>query len=189
MTGPKQVRMCGFGGQGIVLAGTVLGRAAVDDGKWAAGSSSYGAQARGGYCRSDVLISDDPIVFPHVIEADILIAMAQTAYDQYREDLASDAIVLFDEKLVTPKPSHAVQQIGVPATNWAIKELGEQQVANMVLLGATVAITQVVDRKALLTAIRDHVGERFRELNVKAINGGFALGEERWQALQELTDR
>ena len=83
MTSAKQVRLSGFGGQGVVLAGTILGHAAIRDGKWVAGSSSYGAQARGGSARSDVVIADGPVVYPHVIEADILIALSQTAYDKY----------------------------------------------------------------------------------------------------------
>jgi len=88
----RQVRICGFGGQGVVLAGVILGEAAVLDGKWAAGASSYGAQARGGYARSDLVISDRPIVYPRVMEADLLVAMAQSAYDRYSTELAQGAL-------------------------------------------------------------------------------------------------
>ncbi|MBW2138718.1 MAG: 2-oxoacid:acceptor oxidoreductase family protein [Deltaproteobacteria bacterium] len=83
-----QVRLCGFGGQGIVLAGTILGFAAIHDGKWVCGSNSYGAQARGGYARSEVVLSSGPVKFPLVIEPDILIALSQESYGEYVKDLS-----------------------------------------------------------------------------------------------------
>ena len=73
----KQVILCGFGGQGIVLAGAILGHAAFNDGKWVSGTNSYGSAARGGECESEVVISDKPITFPYVLEADFLIAMRE----------------------------------------------------------------------------------------------------------------
>ena len=173
----KQVRLSGFGGQGVVLAGTILGYAAIKDGKWVAGSSSYGAQARGGSARSDVVISDRPIVFPHVIEADILIAMSLTAYAKYTEELARGAWVIYDGELISPRSIDHAKQIGVPATASAIRELNQQQSANMVILGALVAITRIASKGALSAAIRENVGERFRELNLKALELGYRLGE------------
>ena len=79
----KQVMLCGLGGQGIVLAGAILGQAAFNDGKWVSSTGSYGAAARGGACRAEVVISETPIIFPYVIAADMLIAMYQTAHDKY----------------------------------------------------------------------------------------------------------
>jgi 2-oxoglutarate ferredoxin oxidoreductase subunit gamma len=173
----KQVRLSGFGGQGVVLAGTILGYAAIKDGKWVAGSSSYGAQARGGSARADVVVSDGPIVFPHVIEADILVAMAQTAYTKYTEELAQGAWVIYDDELVTPRSIERATQIGVPATASAIKELKQQQSANIVILGAAAAITGIASKGALSAAIAENVSERFRELNLKALELGYRLGE------------
>ena len=173
----KQVRLSGFGGQGVVLAGTILGHAAIRDGKWVAGSSSYGAQARGGAARSDVVVSDGPIIFPHVIEADILVAMAQTAYNRYTEELAQGAWVIYDEELVSPKPIAHATQIGVPATASAIRELKQQQSANIVILGALAAVTGIATRGSLSAAIEENVSERFMELNLKALEVGYRLGE------------
>jgi len=103
----KQICLCGFGGQGVILAGMILGYAAINDGKWVAGSNSYGAQARGGSARSEVVISENPITYPHVIKADILIVMSQTAYDQYIQDLAEQgALVLYDDMIVHPRDMH-----------------------------------------------------------------------------------
>jgi len=177
----KQVRLSGFGGQGVVLAGTILGYAAIKDGKWVAGSSSYGAQARGGSARSDVVLSGGPIVFPHVIEADILVAMAQTAYTKYTEELAQESWVIYDDELVSARSIEHATQIGVPATASALKELKQQQSANIVILGALAAITGIVSKGALSAAIGENVSERFKELNLKALELGYRLGEARKQ--------
>jgi 2-oxoglutarate ferredoxin oxidoreductase subunit gamma len=173
----RQVRISGFGGQGVVLAGTILGHAAIKDGKWVAGSSSYGAQARGGSARSDLVISDGPIVFPHVIQADILLTMAQTAYDKYWEDLAHESWVIYDDELVSPRPLGRAMQVGVRATSSAVKELKQRQSANIVILAASAAITGIVSKEALIGSIVENVSGRFRELNLKALELGYRLGE------------
>jgi 2-oxoglutarate ferredoxin oxidoreductase subunit gamma len=173
----RQVRLSGFGGQGVVLAGTILGHAAVKDGKWVAGSSSYGAQARGGAARADVVLSDGSIVFPHVIEADVLVAMAQTAYDKYTEALALGALVIYDDALVAPRSIGGAGQIGISATSTAIKELHERQSANIVILGATAAVTGIASREALCAAIEENVSHRFKDLNLRALELGYKLGQ------------
>ena len=170
----RQVRICGFGGQGVVLCGTILGHAAIKDGKWVAGSSSYGAQARGGSARADVVIGEERIVYPHVIEADILIAMSQTAYETYIQELAEGGLVIFDERLVKPDDAGP----GVPATDTALRDLGGKQVANIVILGAAAAVTAMASREALRAAIKENVSERFRELNLNALDLGHSLGRE-----------
>ena len=174
----RQVRISGFGGQGVVLAGTILGHAATKDGKWVAGASSYGAQARGGSARTDVVISDEPIVYPHVIEADVLVTMAQTAYNQYTAELAEGALIIYGDEMVAPRSMEKVMQIGIPATSQAIKELNQKQSANIVILGASVAITEMVTKEALIAAITENVSARFRDLNVKALELGYRLGTE-----------
>jgi 2-oxoglutarate ferredoxin oxidoreductase subunit gamma len=179
MTGLKQIRLCGFGGQGVILAGVILGHAAIRDGRWVAGSSSYGAQARGGYARSDVVISDEPIVFPHVIRADILIALSQQAYDRYIKEIAPHAMVLFEEQMVAIKALKGVRQVGIPATLRAIEEIEQKQVANIVMLGAAVALTKAVSKEALLSGVRENVDDRFLASNLKSVEVGFSLGEER----------
>ena len=178
MNNLTQIRLCGYGGQGVVLAGTILGHAAINDDKWVSGSNSYGAQARGGSARSEVVISENSITYPHVIKADILIAMSQTAYDEYIQDLAEqNAIVLYDDMIVHPRDINGVQQIGVPATKTSIDQLGNKQVANIVMLGASVVITGIVSKKSMISSIETNVGQRFKELNLKALNAGFALGK------------
>jgi len=174
----RQVRISGFGGQGVVLAGMILGHAATKDGKWVAGASSYGAQARGGSARSDVVISGGPIVYPHVIEADVLVTMAQTAYNKYIEELAQGALIVYDDEMVAPRAIDKVVQIGIPATSQAIKEFDQKQSANIVILGASAAITGMVTKEALIAAISENVSARFKDLNVKALELGYRLGSE-----------
>lgn len=175
----KQIRLCGFGGQGVILAGTILGHAAISDGKWVSGSNSYGAQARGGAARSEVVVSQDPIKFPHVIQSDILIALSQNAYDTYSKDVREHrAMVIYDDLMVKPHTIKGAQQIGVAATSTALRELNSKQVANIVILGASVAITGVVSKEALITSLGENVEERFRELNLKALEVGYKLGED-----------
>ncbi len=177
MTETKQIRLSGFGGQGVVLAGVLLGEAGVMDGKSVSGSNSYGAQARGSGCKAEVVFADGPIDFPHVITADILIAMSQGAYDMYAGEVrAPSGVILYDLGPVKIREDLKVKQIGIPATDHAVKELNNKQVANIVLLGALVQTTKIVSREAMEKAIRTHVGERFRSLNLRALQAGIDLG-------------
>ena len=179
MSGIIQVRLSGFGGQGVVLAGILLGEAGVLDGRYVAGSNSYGAQARGSGCKSEVVLSESPVDFPHVTKADILVAMSQGAYDMYCGDVKENSgLIIYDPALVTPKGDLQVRQIGIPATENALKKLKNKQAANIVFLGGLVAITGIVSSKALRKAIQQHVSERFRSLNFKALTVGMALGRQ-----------
>ncbi len=175
----KQIRVCGFGGQGIILAGTILGHAGINDGKWVVGSSSYGALARGGPSRADVILSDKPIIFPYLIETDILIALSQEAYDKYIEDVKRDSRVVYDEQLVSPRDITGLKQTSIPATNVAIEELNNKQVANIIILGATVEMTKITTNDALIAAIEETVERRFKDSDLKAVDTGFKLGRMR----------
>ncbi len=172
----KQIRLCGLGGQGIVLAGTILGHAGINDGKWVTGSSSYGSEARGSACRAEVIISDEPIVFPHVTRPDILIAMSQEAYDKYIKDMGRDGeTVIYDEEMVCTAEV-GLRQLGFPASSVATKELGNKLVANMVILGIVAEVTKIVSQNALLSAIEKNVPQRFKALNLRAAELGLKLG-------------
>lgn len=174
-----QVRIGGFGGQGVVLAGALLGHAAVRDGLWVSGSNSYGAQARGGAARSEVVISNRPIAFPHVLQADVLVAMSQSAYDAFSDNLSEqDPVVIYDAGLVVPRKLDAARQAAMPATEAAVSDLGNKQVANIVILGATAALTEIVGIEALETAVKEQIDPRFRDLNLRALARGFQLGVE-----------
>jgi 2-oxoglutarate ferredoxin oxidoreductase subunit gamma len=171
----KQVILCGFGGQGIVLAGTILGQAAFSDGKWVSNTNSYGSAARGGTCRAEVVISDRPIVFPYVIAADTLIAMYQTAYDKYIQRVKPvEGVVIYDEWVI-PGEVKGVEHVGIPATETAVKELDNRTVANVIIMSAAVDMTDLVSRNALESAIREIIPEGLKQLNLKAMDIGFKL--------------
>lgn len=173
----KQAVLCGYGGQGIVLAGTILGQAAFNDGKWVSGTNSYGAAARGGSCRAEVVISDRPIIFPYVSEIDILIAMYQTAYSKYIGQVKpEEGVVIYDDGFVSPEEITGLRYVPIPATRTAIEELNSGIVANVIILGATVEITGLVTIDALRSAVAEVVPERLRELDLKAVDIGFKLG-------------
>ena len=172
----KQVMLCGLGGQGIVLAGTILGQAAFNDGKWVSSTNSYGAAARGEACRAEVVISERPIVFPYVVAADILIAMYQTAYDRYIGRVKpGEGVVIYDERLV-PEEMKGLKYVGIPASRTAIEELNNGMAANVIILSAAVEITDVVSKKELESAIEQIIPEKLREINLEAMNIGFRLG-------------
>jgi len=173
-----QVRIGGFGGQGVVLAGVLLGEAGVVDGKHTSGSNSYGAQARGSGCKSEIVFSDHPIDFPHLTRVDFLLAMSQGAYDLNIKDVKKDGLVLYERSLVAPKEDTGFKQVGLPCTEFALKKLKNKQVANLILLGALVEITKMVSAKSIRQAIALHVSEQFRSLNLNALQVGMALGRQ-----------
>lgn len=175
----QQIRFSGFGGQGVVLAGLLLGQAGAIEGKYVSGSNSYGAQARGSGCRSEIVLSESPVDFPHLTATDILIAMSQGAYDLYSGEVREDSgLILYDQDLVTPKEILKITQIGIPATHLAIERLKNKQVANIVFLGALIELTRIVSPKSLRKAISMHVPPRFRPLNLKAFQLGIDMGRK-----------
>jgi len=171
-----RVRFAGVGGQGIVMAGTLLGEAATLAGLHAAGSNSYGAAARGTACRSDVVLSDVEIDYPHVAAADVLAGMSQAALDKYLPALAPGGRVFADDFSLLRVPEGIFAFHAVPATRVAVREFGSRQGANIVMLGVVLGATGVVAREPVEEAIRRTVRPRFHEANLRALALGFDLG-------------
>ena len=175
-----QVRFSGVGGQGIVLMGRLLGKAAaLYDGKEAVATQSYGPEARGGASRSDVVISPKPVDFPFVTEVDVLVAFFQEAYQRHRGRLAPDGLLIIESDLVKPADDET-RYCPVPATRIA-EELGRKVVANVVMLGYLVARTGVVSREALEQAIRTTVKAKVLPLDLEAVDAGFELARTHQQ--------
>jgi 2-oxoglutarate ferredoxin oxidoreductase subunit gamma len=171
----QEIRISGFGGQGVVLAGFLLGKAfSLYQDLEAVMTQSYGPEARGGASSSSIVVADYPIAYPFVQEADVLIALSQEGYTRYRGEAKPEAIIIIDEGLVTPKPD--VQQFGIPATKLA-EDLGRRIVANVVILGYFCAISDVVTREAMEEAIRTSVKPRTLSLNLEAFEVGFAYAK------------
>jgi 2-oxoglutarate ferredoxin oxidoreductase subunit gamma len=171
-----QVRFGGVGGQGIVLAGRLLGVAAsLFDGKEAVCTQTYGPEARGGAARSDVVISNKPVDYPFVTEADVLAIFFQEAYMTFRSTLKPGGIMIVDNALVQPIEDDE-NVYGIPASRIA-EELGTKMAANVVILGFLVGKTGMVSRESAEAAIRATVKERIVELNLNAFNAGMKLAQ------------
>ena len=170
-----EVRFGGFGGQGIVLAGFLLGKAySIYDNKSAVLTQSYGPEARGGACSAGVLLSDDRVDYPKVQNPDVLVVMSQEAYTTYIGTLKEGGTLIYDEDLVkiSPEDEKKFKVYPIPATRIA-EEVGKRIVANVVMLGAFTAITGLVSKDAMIEAVKTSVKPDFVELNLKALEEGY----------------
>ncbi len=171
-----EVRFSGFGGQGIILSAVILGRAAVMyDRKFAVQTQVYGPEARGGASMSQVIIDDEPILYPKVSSPDIYVIMSQEGFLKYGAVAAKDAVMILDSSLVQSRPE--CRYIEIPATREAKEKLGRDIVANIIMLGALVGVTNVVGGTAIEKAILDSVPKGTESLNLKAMNLGFELAK------------
>ena len=174
----RETRIAGFGGQGVITAGYVLANAAaIHGGRYALMSQSYGPEARGGSCKSDVITSDTPIDYPKVTTPDCLVAMSIDAFATYGDSISEGGVVIYEDSLVAipekgmdPDKSYH----GIPAVATA-NELGNKLAANMVMLGAVQSLTGIVKPEALAASIEDRFPRR-KTLNLQALQRGIELG-------------
>ncbi|MEJ2010751.1 MAG: 2-oxoacid:acceptor oxidoreductase family protein [Anaerolineales bacterium] len=170
-----EIRLSGFGGQGVVLAGYLLGKAfSLYSELEAVMTQSYGPEARGGASSSNIVVADRSIAYPFVQKADIFVALSQEGYARYRPETTPDAKVLIDGGLVMPDEGDEV--LSVNATELA-ESLGRRIVANVVMLGFLCAVTGVVTREALEQAIRTTVKPSIVPLNLEALELGLAQAQ------------
>ena len=170
-----EVRISGLGGQGVVLAGQVLGKAAVYDGKNAVQTQSYGAEARGSMAKSEVIIADSKIGYPEVRKCDILIAMSQEALDKNLKDLKKSGILLVDSTCVKKIPETTAKIFKVDATENAQKICGSKIYANMLMLGALTTATCITTEEAMKKAIEDTIAKNGTSINKQAYGEGEKL--------------
>jgi 2-oxoglutarate ferredoxin oxidoreductase subunit gamma len=169
-----ELRFSGAGGQGLITAGIIMAKAAsIYEGKEAVQSQSYGPEARGGASKSEVIISDTVIDYPKVTKCDALLAMTQEACSKYSDDLKEGGVLLYDSDLVTKLPEGNFKRVGFNIINTAKNDVGREIVANIVALGAMVALTGQVSRENAEKAVLSSVPEAFLDLNKKAFNMGF----------------
>ncbi len=169
-----EVVFTGFGGQGIVLSGVILARAALYDKKGVVQTQSYGPEARGGACRAEVIISDDVVYYPFVEEADILVAMSQEALDKYINSIRKGGQLIVDSTTITQIPQKVGVKLNkVAATDIASEKLGKIIVANIVMLGALTNLTGIVSREAMEKAVRESIPRGTEEINLKALEAGY----------------
>jgi 2-oxoglutarate ferredoxin oxidoreductase subunit gamma len=174
-----EIRIAGFGGQGVVLSGVLIGTAAaVSDGRRAVQTQSYGAAARGGGARSEVVVSDEPIVYPRVTHPDIMVAMSEEAMKKYGADLRPGALLFTDSDLVKNVARSDVRRVEAPVSNLATQELGRTIVANIIMMGVFTAKTGVVSVEGMEAAIRANVPPKTIDLNLKAFRMGLELAAQ-----------
>ena len=180
----KEIRICGFGGQGIILAGIILGKAAsLFDNNEAVQTQSYGPEARGGASKCEVVIDNKLIEYPKVQTPEILVAMSNEALLKYIEDLRDEGTLIVDtsttdlEIVMDFVEEHNIKVYEAPATKIAMEEIGLKIVANIVMVGAITKITEVISKEAAIKAIEASVPKGTEEKNIAAFEAGYALAE------------
>jgi 2-oxoglutarate ferredoxin oxidoreductase subunit gamma len=178
--GRYEIRIGGFGGQGVVTMAVVLGEtAALNDGKFVVQTQSYGPEARGGASKSEIVISDTEIDYPKAIAPDVFVAMSRAAYLEYIHGLKEDGVLIIDEDLVDVEGElpKGVKIYKIPATRIADKEVGSKQATNVVMLGAFTIITKALSVEGLKARIEER-WPRFVKSNMLALELGIKAGEE-----------
>ncbi|WP_461366536.1 2-oxoacid:acceptor oxidoreductase family protein [Candidatus Darwinibacter acetoxidans] len=170
-----EIRLSGSGGQGLILAGIILGRAAVLDKRRVTQTQSYGPESRGGSSRADVIISDQEIYFPEATSFDCLLALTQEACDKYLFDLRENGILIIDTTFVKNLALAAENTYELPFTEIAIEKLGSPISTNILSLAFLVKVTGIVKESSLKQSISESVKPAFVDLNLKAMKLGFEL--------------
>lgn len=167
-----EIRLAGFGGQGILLAGHILAKAmAIYEGREVVQTASYGSEARGGECKSDIIVSDEEIDYPEISKTDAMIIMSQQAFDKYVNQLKSGGVLIIDSTFVK-KFEMGEKIYVVPATQIASFEFNRSMVANMIMLGALVNATGIVSKDAVKASLKESVPKGTEELNLRAFERG-----------------
>jgi 2-oxoglutarate ferredoxin oxidoreductase subunit gamma len=172
-----EIRVAGYGGQGVILAAMIIGKAAsiFQDG-YATLTQSFGPEARGSACSAQVVLSDEPILYPYLTRPDILIAMSQDAHTQFAPGLKETGVLLVEKDLVRISDLHrGVPAHGVPATRLA-EEIGRRLVLNIVMVGFFGSVTRLIAPEALRKAVADSVPAGTEDMNLRAFNRGFEYG-------------
>jgi len=168
-----EVRIAGFGGQGVVTIGKIIGIAAVlYDKKNAVQTQSYGPESRGGACKAEIVLSDGEIHYPKVRSADVLVALSQTAQDVYLKDLKPGGLLIIDPLTVAKEvPRSDIRVVKVPATEIALK-VGNKKFQNMVALGSLCYLTGVVSQNSLEQAMAKAIPPKTLAQNIEAFRKG-----------------
>jgi 2-oxoglutarate ferredoxin oxidoreductase subunit gamma len=182
-----EIRIAGFGGQGVILSATVIGKAAcIFQQGYATMTQSFGPEARGGSSSAQVILSPEPILYPYITQPDILVVMSQEAFGRFTPQLKPGGILIVEQEMVqmSGELPEGVRVYAVPATRLA-EEMGRKMVLNIVMTGFFGAVTHLVDPDALRQAVGDSVPPAMRELNLKAFDKGFEYGAQLLHQLAE----
>lgn len=171
-----EILIGGVGGQGVILAGLLLGTAAtLFDGKKAVQTQAYSSEQRGGMARAEVIISAEAITDPQVRRPDILLALAQDTINRHLHKVKPLGLVVYDADLVKEIQQNNLELLPIPATSMADKEFGNIVVANLILLGAMIRKTELLSREAMEKAIATNVPAKAKEMNLQAFRRGWEI--------------
>lgn len=174
-----EIKIGGFGGQGVILSGYIIGRAAsIFDDKHATMIQAFGPEARGSATSSQIIVSREPIAYPYITCPDIMIVMSQEAYTKFAPELGEDGILITEEELVkTDDLRPDIKHFSIPATRIA-EELGRRMVLNIVMMGFMTAVTDLVSPEAMRKAVKVSVPKGTEQLNLNAFDRGYEYGLE-----------
>jgi 2-oxoglutarate ferredoxin oxidoreductase subunit gamma len=172
-----EIKIGGFGGQGVILSGYIIGRAAaIYDQKHATMIQAFGPEARGSACSAQVIVSSEAIAYPYITSPEIMVVMSQEAYTKFTPELAQQGILITEEELVqTHNLRKDLKHFSIPATRFA-EELGKKMVLNIVMMGFMTAVTGIIDPEAMRKAVTVSVPKGTETLNLSAFNKGFEYG-------------
>ena len=173
-----EIRITGFGGQGVVLSGYIIGRAcAIDAGKHATMIQSFGPEARGSACSATLTVSDTEVLYPYIGRPDIFVVMSSEGYNTFRDELKDKGTLVYETDLVKPNLKKGQPSFGVPSTRIA-EQLGRPIVQNIVMLGFFAAVSKIVSQDEMREAVKESVPPGTEDLNLKAFDAGWAHYEE-----------
>ncbi|MFZ0807377.1 MAG: 2-oxoacid:acceptor oxidoreductase family protein [Candidatus Sulfotelmatobacter sp.] len=172
-----EIRIAGFGGQGVILSAVVLGKASsIYENGFATMTQNFGPEARGGACSAQLVLSDAPVLYPYTTRPDIMVIMSQEAYNRFAHELKPGGTLIVEEDLVRVSDLKGDPKVyAIPATRFA-EELGKRMVLNSVMVGFFTAVTKLLEADSVRKAVADSVPPSFRDLNVKAFERGYEYG-------------
>jgi 2-oxoglutarate ferredoxin oxidoreductase subunit gamma len=172
-----EIRISGFGGQGVILSAAIIGKAAcIFENRFATMTQNFGPEARGGSSSAQVILSDEPVLYPYLTQPDILVVMSQEAFTRFTPELKAGGILIVEQDMVrVSRLQSGVRLYSVPATRLA-EELGKKMVLNVVMVGFFGAVTGLLDPQDLRKSVADSVPPAFQTLNLEAFDKGFAYG-------------
>ena len=175
-----EIRITGYGGQGVVLSGYIIGRACcIHSDKHATMIQSFGPEARGSACSATMAVQETEILYPYIKRPDIFIVMSSEGYDMYRDELKEKGTLVYEKDLVKPKLKEGQPSFGITSTRIA-EDLGRTIIQNIVMLGFFTAVTGLIPHDAMREAVENSVPAGTEELNLKAFDAGWEYYQEEY---------
>lgn len=175
-----EIKIAGFGGQGVIMAGIIIGKAAsIFDDFHATMIQSFGPEARGSACSTQVVVDRALIAYPYINKSSILVVFNQEAYELFEPQLKDDGLLLYEEDMVTLRPDQraSIRAYGVPATRIA-EEVGRALVQNVVMVGFFAAFCDFLAYDAVEKAVLDSIPPATKDLNFAALKRGYEHGQK-----------